>query len=130
MGSEYLESGLAGRHRHHGIPLQLIALLVLAGAMGGHISAPCLEAGEVAVHWEPTSSHGHQQKAPGEALRPGGRLLCCLLGYQHRDGGREDFGMDEKQGGGSQLEAPAVSSSRHSRRTDEGAEPGQRAGDG
>lgn len=42
MGSEYLERGLAGPGRHHGIPLQLIPPLVPAGAVGGDISAPCL----------------------------------------------------------------------------------------
>lgn len=50
MGSEYLERGLAGPGRHHGIPSQLIPPLAPAGAVGGNISAPCLE--EEGTAWD------------------------------------------------------------------------------
>lgn len=79
MGSEYLEGGLAGRDRHHGIPLQLIPLRVLAGAMRGHISAPCLEVdshgGPLA---SPTSPHGLPRQPHRDALRRDARLLMFL----------------------------------------------------
>lgn len=64
---------------------------------------------------------------------PFGKTRASAVGPENwdRDDGREDCGKDgEEQGGGTQLEAPVVSSSRHSRQTDEGAEPGQRAGHG
>lgn len=64
---------------------------------------------------------------------PFGKTRAPAVGPENwdRDDGREDCGKDgEEQGGGTQLEAPVVSSSRHSRQTDEGAEPGQRAGHG
>lgn len=82
MGSEYLERGLAGPGRHHGIPSQLIPPLVPAGAVGGDISAPCLE--EEGTAWggvrlaSPIWSYAHPHKPSRDPLRLSGRPQAFL----------------------------------------------------
>lgn len=78
MGSEYLERGLAGLDRHHGIPLQLIPLQVLAGAEGGDISAPCQEADGNSSSLASPHLVTWPRKPSTDALRLGGRLLMFL----------------------------------------------------